>query len=105
LPKGKNMSPTNLNRAAAVSVLALAIVMGLVISNEIKPEKADQPEVAGASILRECPNEWVVNKMPGVVDGVAREEYFVVNGERRETAMFDYAWVMENCDLEPTEVY
>ena len=99
------MSSKNLNRIAAVSVVALALVMALVISKGINTDKGSEEAVAGISVLRVCPDEWVVNKMPGVIDETAREEYFIVNGERQETSKYDYAWVTENCNLQPTEVF
>jgi hypothetical protein len=99
------MNQKILNRIAGVSVLVLALLMGIVISKGIQADKSNKEAVAGISILRECPDEWIVNKMPGVIDSTSREEYFIVKGDRQETAKYDYAWVMANCNLQPTEVF
>ena len=61
-----------------------------------------------ASLLRICPDEWFVNRMPGVIDAGTEniaKEYFIYKGERRELAEFDIKWVKSNCLVKPMEVF
>ncbi len=58
--------------------------------------------------LRTCPDEWIINNMPRMVqpgqEGKA-EEYFILGGKRYEKEAFDLEWVKANCQLSPTVVH
>lgn len=72
---------------------------------EIPP--AETGENIEAVRLQECPDEWIENRMPGMPEGdeANTEQYFIVDGERRELSEFDVTWVIESCPVnEPTPV-
>lgn len=57
--------------------------------------------------LQICPDEWYDNQMPTIeCDDCtgSQNEYFILDGARRELAEFDLGWVVSNCDIEPTVV-
>lgn len=65
----------------------------------------EQPE---DSLLRVCPDAWIDNQQPCACDTPPCNcggEYYVVNGERKETEVFDQEWVEQNCNLEKQVVY
>lgn len=51
--------------------------------------------------LQECPSEKIINSMPGIGGG---EEYYILNGKRREVQEFDAAWVAAHCKVPVQEV-
>lgn len=53
-------------------------------------------------LLKTCPEEWIQNRMPG--PGTNFEEYYIVDGKRRELKEFDLEWVKKNCNIKPTVV-
>lgn len=58
---------------------------------------------------RLCPDEWFENKMPQFVkepnDGASvSDQYFIIDGERRELEEFDLGWIKENCEVNQPEV-
>ncbi len=60
------------------------------------------------SLIQDCPEEKIVNKMPMVqTEGKSDKpnSYFIYKGERREIAEFDEQWLKENCDIKETEVH
>ena len=50
-------------------------------------------------LIRQCPDEWIINKMPSVDKSKAplSSEYFIINGVRRELKDFDMKWIRNNC--------
>ncbi|MFD1770272.1 hypothetical protein [Sphingobacterium suaedae] len=61
-----------------------------------------------AGLLRDCPEEKIVNKMPiaGHNGSESRPaSYFIYKGERRELTEFDLEWVKKNCSVKETVVY
>lgn len=77
-------------------VLFLFLITCLLISCKSK-EKPTQNNA-----LKICPEEWIQNRMPG--PGTNVEEYFIIDGMRREMKEFDLEWVKKNCNLKPTVV-
>ncbi len=49
--------------------------------------------------LQECPQTWIVNKMPTTSKSNLPKQYFVLDGKRRELSEFDLDWVKKNCNL------
>lgn len=66
-------------------------------------KKTKQAETA-TNGLRVCPDEWIQNKMPGP-DSQQTNEYFILDGKRREIKEFDMEWLKKNCDIKPQIVY
>jgi hypothetical protein len=56
------------------------------------------------ALLRECPDEKIVNKMPSV-DGQENRDYYIEKGQRRELSQYDNPWVEKNCTVPVQEVY
>ena len=66
----------------------------------------DSSKNTPARLLRVCPKEWYVDRMPSV--GASNNlpgEYFIYNGVRRELTEFDVTWVKTNCSVKPQAVY
>lgn len=53
-------------------------------------------------LIKTCPEEWIQNRMPG--PGTNFEEYYIIDGKRRELKEFDLEWVKKNCNIKPTVV-
>ncbi len=57
---------------------------------------------SSGSLMRICPEEWIVNHMPSTVgQETDLNEYFVYQGKRRELTEFDVNWVKSNCPIKP----
>ena len=70
-----------------------------------KTEVPDNFDVTEEKI-RECPDAWIDNRIPGVLEGVKeKRQYFIFDGERKEIDYYDLEWIKENCDIEPQVVY
>lgn len=71
----------------------------------VKENQALQPKI------KDCPEAWIENRMPRVIDRNSKREptpssYYIYKGERREISEFDAEWVKKNChDLEVQRVY
>ena len=62
------------------------------------------------SLLRICPDQWIVNAMPGVDVGdpavySEAKEYFIINGQRAEIVNYDLEWIENNCSVEKIIAY
>ncbi|WP_437919579.1 hypothetical protein [Sphingobacterium sp. LRF_L2] len=60
------------------------------------------------SLIRDCPDEKIINKMPTVQQpGVDKQSnsYFIYKGERRELSEFDINWLEKNCKVKESIVY
>lgn len=65
------------------------------------------------SKLEVCPDEMVVNEMPGIdrsggqdtVDAPMRTSYYLLGGKRYEVDEFDTSWVGNNCRVPITSAY
>jgi hypothetical protein len=61
-------------------------------------------EVIDKKLIRECPDEWIADRMPCVCgpedncELCKNREYFIVDGERKDVKDYDVAWIEENCD-------
>jgi hypothetical protein len=55
--------------------------------------------------LQLCPDEWIENRMPSVGSPPQADQYFILNGERRELKDFDLEWIKKNCSVKPQIVY
>lgn len=54
-----------------------------------------------------CPDEMIVNKMPGVADNKSSNlinSYYIKNGKRVEISEYDPIWVNANCEIPVQEV-
>lgn len=61
-----------------------------------------------SSPLRVCPDQWIVDHSGCGGEGslpCENEEYFILNGERRELQEFNLDWVNDNCDVVPEQFY
>ncbi|MDP9249155.1 MAG: hypothetical protein M3M85_01430, partial [bacterium] len=62
-------------------------------------------KVSVASLLSVCPEEWIQNRMPGIVGDTTPKEYYIYKGVRRELSEFDVSWVKTNCSITPEITY
>ena len=68
----------------------------------------DVVEVVEDSVKKRiCPDEWIVNKMPGTVTpSPTPQEYLIINAKREEIINYDLSWIKSNCSVkEPQAVY
>jgi len=68
----------------------------------------DVVEVVDDSVKKRiCPDEWIVNMMPGsVTPSPAPQEYLIINAKREEIINYDLNWIKSNCSIkEPQVVY
>jgi hypothetical protein len=56
-------------------------------------------------LLKECPDEMIINKMPSIDDSNTDNSYYIKDGKRREISEYDAVWVNMNCKLKVQEVY
>lgn len=56
---------------------------------------------AGTPLLRSCPDEKIVNRMPPEPE----TSYYIQRGQRHEIAEYDAAWVTANCTVPEQVVY
>lgn len=86
-----------------IAIILLIVVVSLYQSGNIFT----------SSKLRVCPEEMIVNAMPGIdrsgetednVESV-RSSYYIIEGERREVDEFDTVYIAENCNVPVTSVY
>lgn len=88
------------NKYFNISLISITLFLSACCAqNKSKGNKAsaDVPR-----LKQTCPDEWIQNRMPG--PGTNFEEYYVVNGERKEVKEFDTVWIKKNCNLKPTIV-
>lgn len=61
-----------------------------------------------SELLKECPDEMILNKMPRV-EGASRPKlppsYYIKDGVRREIQEYDHEWLRNNCTIPVQEVY
>ena len=59
-----------------------------------------KPSIDQNALLKTCPEEWIQNKMPSTSTNKP-DEYFILEGKRRELKEFDLAWIEKNCSIKP----
>lgn len=57
------------------------------------------------ALIKDCPDEKIVNKMPTVGENNTPQEYYIYKGERKEIKDFDANWVAKNCTVKESSVY
>ena len=57
------------------------------------------------NLIKDCPEEKIINTMPTVGDFNQPKEYYIYKGERKEINEFDATWISENCKVPVTEVH
>ena len=58
-----------------------------------------------STLIRQCPDEWIQNNMPSVSSEARANEYFIINGERKELKDYDMQWIKKHCNIEKTVVH
>lgn len=56
-------------------------------------------------LSKECPNEWIEDRMPSVEGDSSERQYFIFNGERKEIKNYDLDWIKNNCSVQVQYVY
>lgn len=57
------------------------------------------------TLIRQCPDAWIENRMPTTDDTNSEKQYFVFNGERKEVKNYDVSWIKNNCSVQIKYVY
>jgi hypothetical protein len=60
---------------------------------------------SGEALIRDCPEEKIINRMPTTGGSGRPDGYFIYKGQRAEVATFDTAWIRANCQVKETEVF
>ncbi|MDI9340682.1 MAG: hypothetical protein QM534_08920 [Sediminibacterium sp.] len=47
--------------------------------------------------IQDCPDQVIINKMPGTDVVKSSDLYYIYKGKRAETKDFDTAWITNNC--------
>ncbi len=81
----------------------VGILLLVVLINSCCAKKKKESGLS-SNLLKVCPEEWIQNKMPGP-DTQQQNEYFILEGKRRELKEFDLEWIKKNCDIKPQIVY
>ena len=65
------------------------------------PGQIDSITPIGIHLIRNCPDEYVMNAMPG--DCMSKSKisnfYYIYKGQRKEIGDFDTSWVRKNCTV------
>ncbi len=86
-------------------ILLIIIVIVLSVTTSIKKYlPGNDAAPAESALLQTCPDEKIINRMPGP-GTVGESSYYIVNGERKEIAEYDAAWVAANCTVPEQIVY
>ncbi len=78
-------------------ILILAASVWMIFFNE-------KPSELSNNRLQICPNAWIDNQEPGGVPDEGNQ-YYVLDGARREINEFDAEWVKTNCQLKKQVVF
>ncbi len=53
-------------------------------------------------LIKDCPSEKIVNKMPTVGKDETPKEYYIYKGQRKEISDFDKEWIKKYCKVKIT---
>lgn len=113
-------APGGTEPGAGSSTPGSAGSIGIGIAHPVSPDRpVVRPLPMPVDLLKVCPDEWIVNKMPRIVpdhveiqtyptraiEVAPMREYVILDGKRQELHRFDLDWVKENCDIEIQEVF
>ena len=56
-------------------------------------------------LLKECPDEMILNKMPSTGYSKIPRSYYIKDGIRKEIQEYDSEWFRDNCTIPVQEVY
>lgn len=86
------------------TIILITSILTFSCHSSRKQQKQSKPEEK-STLIRECPDAWYRNLMPGP-DKTQPEEYLVVKGSRVEIASYDTVWIRKNCTIKgATEVH
>lgn len=86
------------------AIVKTSIVLGLIFALNSCCSKKNSSSTNNINLLKVCPEEWIQNKMPSIDDAKNNSlpnEYFILDGKRRELKEFDLEWVKQNCNIKP----
>lgn len=58
-----------------------------------------------SGLIQACPDEWIEDRMPTIDDDGSPRDYFIIDGERKETKNYDVEWIQNNCMAEVQYAY
>lgn len=56
-------------------------------------------------LTKECPDEWIENRMPTGEGHDLESQYFIFQGERKEIKYYDVDWIKNNCSVQAQYVH
>lgn len=60
---------------------------------------------SGPELLKECPDEMILNKMPSTGFSKIPRSYYIKDRIRKEIREYDGEWLRANCTIPVQEVY
>jgi hypothetical protein len=79
-------------------IILTLVVFGFIIYFAYTWTRGDD----ASGLVRACPDELIINKMPGTQP---QSSYYIIDGVRREISEFDTQWIGDNCNVPTQEVY
>ena len=102
-----------------MSLRCFAFVLALTLASPAIAQDADgsmtfhhivKGRIDHDNVSRVCPDHWVVNRMPGVMQPDSKvpevpRAYLIIHGKRVETTDVDMNWIKANCAIQPETVW
>jgi hypothetical protein len=101
-----------------IAPIVIVIILGVILFATQKNQKetmspvipTPQPTPYVPEKIQECPEAWYKNMIPIIVDDPKDAkhagEYFIVDGQKRETSEYDVEWIVDNCEVnKPQPIY
>ncbi len=82
------------------SISLSAVIMVLITACAVTKNKA--------ALIQDCPEEKIVDKMPGIIDKdnpAPPNAYYLYKGQRREISEFDQQWLEKKCQIKESVVH
>lgn len=89
-----------MNKSLKIALIVLAVI---ILGGAAYYSTSSSPKGQSQVGLRECPDEKIVNRMPG--PGSTQSSYYIKDGLRREISEYDAAWVASNCSVPEQQVF
>ncbi len=79
-----------------ITVIVVLLILGFLAYGMFVPVAKDSMTKA------DCPDEKIINKMPGTSP---QSSYYIKDGVRKEISDYDESWVLANCTVPEQEVF
>lgn len=84
------------SKTSVIFLIIVLLVVALVITYLTR---------AHAPMIKQCPDEWIEDRMPTTEGDNFERQYLVFRGERKEIKDYDLDWIKSNCSVQVQYVY